>query len=226
MVRSRQKKVLLLNIAGIESRFVLGAEYSPDFLLILKERYNEFNILRASTKKCFIYKGLSNKYAFENFVRHAYSSLILKHDGFLLHASGVISKGRGYIFTGVSGAGKTTAAEASKKNGIILSDEIVALRKIGKSWKLFGTPFMGLMKGYGRNKSVANPKLLFLKQAPKNALRPIPVEKAWGKFLRNVVLFKPEKKIALLTYDFLSSVDNRILEFKKKGFWRVLWAIK
>ena len=219
------RNVLDLNIAGVKSRIIIGPEYTADFVKILKVRYRDFTEKETAAKKCFVYKGLANKYAFENFVRRLYSSLLLKNNGFLLHASGVISKGRGYIFTGVSGAGKTTAAKASKRNGLILSDEIVALRKTGNSWTLFGTPFMGLMKGGGKNRAIKAPKLLFLKQAQKNALKPVSKEKAWGKFLRNIVLFKPEKKIAGLSFDFINSVESRVLEFRKKGFWRILWAI-
>ncbi|MFH1074492.1 MAG: hypothetical protein V1752_05325 [Candidatus Firestonebacteria bacterium] len=222
----KRKQLLNLNIAGVGCSIVLSEKYGPEFMEILKKRYSAFSGKETSAKTSLVYKGLPNKYAFDTFVRLAYSSLLLKHNGFLLHASGVVSRGKGYIFTGISGAGKTTIAEVSKRRGVVLSDEIVAVRKTGKSWKLFGTPFMGLMKGGGKNKAIKNPKLLFLRQASKNALKTITIEKAWEKLLRNVILFKPEKKIAGLSYDFISSVENKILEFKKTGFWRVLWAIR
>jgi len=222
----KRKHILNLNIAGVSCGIVLSENYETVFFKILKERYREFSVKKTAAKIYLVYKGLPNKYAFDTFVRLTYSSLLLKHNGFLLHASGVISRGKGYIFTGISGAGKTTIAEASKRCGIILSDEILAVRKIGKVWKLFGTPFMGLMKGGGNNKVIKKPKLLFLRQSPRNAVKTISIEKAWAKLLRNVILFKPEKKIAGLTYDFISSVESKILEFKKTGFWRVLWRIK
>src|SRR3989339_1780246 len=222
----KRKHILNLNIAGVSCGIVLSENYETVFFKILKERYREFSVKKTAAKIYLVYKGLPNKYAFDTFVRLTYSSLLLKHNGFFLHASGVISRGKGYIFTGISGAGKTTVAEASRKCGVVLSDEIVAVRKVGKSWKLYGTPFMGLMKGGGTNKSAGSPKLLFLKQARENALKPIATERAWAKLLRNVILFKPEKKIAGLSYDFISSVEKNILEFKKTGFWRVLWRIK
>jgi hypothetical protein len=218
--------LLRLRIAGVDSKIFIAREYGPDFLKTLKTRYRYFLVKTSLARKVYVYNGLLNKYAFENFVRRAYSSLLLKNNGFLLHASGVICRGKGYIFTGVSGAGKTTAAEASKKYGVVVSDEIIALRKTGGCWTLFGTPFMGLMKGGGKNKAAVRPRLFFLKQAPKNALKPVLPEKAWPRLLRNVVLFKPGKKIAGLTYSFLCASESRVLFFKKTGFWRTLWSAK
>jgi len=224
--RNRRGFMLKLNIAGVASGFVLSPEYTPAFIKTLKIRYRYFAWKKSLVKKVFIYTGLPNKYAFDTTVRLSYSALLLKHSGFLLHASGVISRGKGYIFTGVSGAGKTTVAEASKRFGVILSDEIIALRKTGNNWTLFGTPFMGLMKGGGTNKAIKNPRVLFLKQSRKNALKDITTEKAWGKFMRNIILFKPERKIAGLSFDFINSVQKNVLEFQKTGFWRTLWAAK
>lgn len=215
-----------LGIAGIGSKIYLSDGYSRVFLKTLKGRYRNFAAKHIPMAAEFYYKGLPNKYAFDSFLRVAYSTLLLRHNGFLLHASGVISRGKGYIFTGVSGAGKTTVAEESKLCGMVLSDEIVAVKKAGGCWKLFGTPFMGLMRGGGKNRSAARPRLLFLKQAKTNVYNPISTEKAWAKLLRNVILFKPEKKIAGLAFDFLHTADKGILKFRKKGFWRVLWDTK
>jgi len=223
---AKKNNLLSLSIAGAGCNIILPAKYGSEFTELLKKRYSAFFGKNTAAKITLVYKGLPNKYAFDTFVRLTYSSLLLKHNGFLLHASGVISKGKGYIFTGISGAGKTTVAEASKRCGAVLSDEIVAVRKTGNVWKLFGTPFMGLMKGGGKNKTAKAPTVFFLKQARENAVRIMPIERAWAKLLRNVILFKPEKKIAGLTYDFIASVESGVLEFKKTGFWRVIWRIK
>src|SRR3989339_1429199 len=173
----KRERMLYLCIAGVGSSIALAEKYQTAFFKILKKRYKEFSLKNTPAKITLVYKGLPNKYAFDTFLRLTYSSLLLKHNGFLLHASGVISKGKGYIFTGISGAGKTTVAEASKRCGAVLSDEIVAVRKTGNVWKLFGTPFMGLMKGGGKNKTAKAPTVFFLKQARENAVRTIPIER-------------------------------------------------
>lgn len=218
------KKHFSIGIAGLNVSFYIDPNKYPRINKVFPVYYKQFPA--KGPVRVVKYSGRDDQYALANYLRKLYSGLLPARKGFLLHASGVISRGKGYIFTGVSGAGKTTVAEASKRYGKVLSDEIVAVRKTGKKWKLYGTPFMGLMKGGGRNKVASNPRLLFLKQAKNNALKSISTEKAWEKFLRNVILFKPEKKIAALSYDFVKTADKNIMEFRKKGFWRVLWAAK
>src|SRR5574341_558769 len=44
----------------------------------------------------------------ENYLRVLYAWLCLEESGIVLHAAGVISEGKGYVFFGPSGNGKTT----------------------------------------------------------------------------------------------------------------------
>jgi hypothetical protein len=64
--------------------------------------------------------------------------------GLHIHALGVVYEGRGLVFCGVSGAGKSTMAELWKKRNVkILSDDRISLRrKNGKVWA-YGTPWHG-----------------------------------------------------------------------------------
>lgn len=59
----------------------------------------------------------------------------------LLHASGVNYKGKGYIFSGVSGNGKTTMAMIWDKAGAkVIHDDRLAIRADGENFKLYNTP--------------------------------------------------------------------------------------
>ncbi len=78
----------------------------------------------------------------ENFLRVVYAWFCLDHDALLLHASGVIRKGRGYVFFGPSGSGKTTITRLSQEH-TILSDDIVVIRKQDDRWRVYGVPFRG-----------------------------------------------------------------------------------
>ena len=60
----------------------------------------------------------------------------------LLHSSGVIHQGNGYLFTGSSGAGKSTIARLSR-NDMVLNDEICLIRPQGEHAIVAGTPFNG-----------------------------------------------------------------------------------
>jgi len=65
------------------------------------------------------------------------------YDALLLHAVGVVIDGRGYVFYGHSGAGKTTVAGLAQSHGEVLSDENVVVRLADEGAVLYSTPFWG-----------------------------------------------------------------------------------
>src|SRR5437773_8348802 len=54
----------------------------------------------------------------------------------------IFRDGKAYIFTGRSGAGKSTVASLSPE-GSVLTDEISLLRREHGMWRAYGTPFWG-----------------------------------------------------------------------------------
>jgi ABC-type multidrug transport system fused ATPase/permease subunit len=72
-------------------------------------------------------------------------SIILRYQGMLIHASGVILKGEGILFCGISGAGKTTLSRLwQQRAGVtVLSDDRVIVRKERKGYVIYGTPWPG-----------------------------------------------------------------------------------
>jgi hypothetical protein len=78
----------------------------------------------------------------ENYLRVAYSWLCIERNGFLLHACGIIRKGKAYVFFGPSESGKTTVAMLSRK-WTILSDDLVIVLRINNQTRAFGVPFRG-----------------------------------------------------------------------------------
>lgn len=79
---------------------------------------------------------------FESFLRIIYSILLLSEKGFLVHSVGLEDRGKGYLFPGSSSSGKTTLARENK-DCRLLSDELVAVRRIKDRFYLFATPFIG-----------------------------------------------------------------------------------
>jgi hypothetical protein len=73
------------------------------------------------------------------------TNLLARGRGVELHACGLIDRdGRGYLFAGHSGAGKTTTAKLWDSAGVsVLSDDRIILRCLdGKVW-MYGTPWHG-----------------------------------------------------------------------------------
>lgn len=80
--------------------------------------------------------------AMENYLRWTIADLALGHDGFVLHAAGVVRDGRAYLFFGPSGAGKSTVVSLSP-GCPTLSDDLVLVSMKSGNWVASTTPFAG-----------------------------------------------------------------------------------
>jgi len=69
---------------------------------------------------------------------------LARANGLLLHASGAVIDGKAFVFAGHSGDGKTTLSRLLAAEGLeLLSDERIALRREGESFRAYGTPWPG-----------------------------------------------------------------------------------
>jgi hypothetical protein len=127
----------------------------------------------------------------ENFLRVAFLHLALAHHGLLLHASGLIRNGRGYVFFGHSGAGKSTIATLAPPGSTLLSDDLVLLRLRNdpfcvtpcQVW-LHGVPFRGEALPAPRpNVGAPLVGLYALRQAPSHSLNRLPAALATARLL-------------------------------------------
>ena len=98
--------------------------------------------VEARQGKCVLKRYMEN-IAIESFLRICYSFLAVIHDGLLLHSAGITRSGKGYIFPGVSGTGKSTIASLATSREWVLSDELVMVRKKEKGYLVYSTPFFG-----------------------------------------------------------------------------------
>jgi hypothetical protein len=59
----------------------------------------------------------------------------------MIHASGINRNGRGYLFSGVSGKGKSTIARLWEESGaMVIHDDRLIIRKTEKGYKMYNTP--------------------------------------------------------------------------------------
>ena len=70
--------------------------------------------------------------------------LLARIGGALLHAAVAVKDGRGWVFTGRSGAGKSTISALLREAGwrILNDDRVVVFRRAGE-WRVAGTPWHG-----------------------------------------------------------------------------------
>lgn len=96
--------------------------------------------------------------------------LTVIHGDILIHASGINNAGHGYLFSGVSGKGKTTMAKLWDKSGAkVIHDDRLILRKTGSGYRMFNTP---VYNNDTPQESVLN-KIFLIEHGKKNELIPV-----------------------------------------------------
>jgi hypothetical protein len=165
-----------------------------------------------------------NEICLDNPICYPLDQLLLMYylayrDGLLVHAAGIELQGRGMVFAGCSGAGKSTWTRLFAAAGVgkLLSDERVVLRRIDDGWQVFGTPWAGTegIAGVGRAPLTG---IFFLKHGERNRLRDLGAGSAMERLLPMVSIpwYDPEVMERMITFakHVLSVVPAYELTFK------------
>jgi hypothetical protein len=174
------------------------------------------------------FHGVRNQFALDSLLRVLLSWKLLGCHGFLLHAATVVRNGKAYIFTGRSGAGKSTVASLSPE-GSVLTDEISLLRRENGMWRAYGTPFWGEFRAAGSNTSAPVAGIFRLLQAAENRVTVLRTVAILRALLPNVLFFSAEAEANRRLLEILSQAATEIsgynLAFRKNStFWEVLPA--
>lgn len=94
--------------------------------------------------------------------------------GIILHSACVTLGGRGFLFAGVSGSGKSTISEIWRQvqGAEVLTDERVIIREVQSDLCAFGTPWHGTSDA-NRNVGAPIEKIFFIKHGKENNVIPI-----------------------------------------------------
>lgn len=204
--------------------WVIQTTFTPDKLQYASYAESGEVDLRQGTG----YLELDPQAGVENFLRVVYAWLCLQHDALLLHAAGVIRQGRGYVFFGPSGAGKTTTARLAAAASEVLSDDLVIIRAHQERYQLYGVPFKGALETVLRPNRVAPLHGLFrLQQNTQHQLRPLPHPMAVAELAASAPFIARESALGaqLLErcYHLARQVPVHQLHFRRDaGFWQVI----
>ncbi len=163
----------------------------------------------------------------ENFLRVLFAWLCLDQQGLLIHASGVISQGKGYVFMGASGSGKTTAARLSLHR-TVLSDDMVIVKKEGERFYLYGVPFQGdFPEAQRTNASAELHRIFALAKDSDHFVSPLGVAEAVARLTACVpfVMSQPAnaQKVIHICEELGKQVPIRELHFRPDArFWEVI----
>jgi hypothetical protein len=130
-----------------------------------------------------------NPYSTDSVLRIVLSALLCRERGFLLHASSVVLDDRAFVFTGLSGAGKTTIASLAPAGAILLTDEISCLRSTPRGWLAHGTPFAGELGTSGERVSAPVAAIFRLEQGGIDRIREMSSAHAVRTLMRNILFF-------------------------------------
>jgi hypothetical protein len=142
----------------------------------------------------------ANPYSIDSVLRIVHSLILAREGGFLLHAASAIRNGRAYLFSGVSGAGKTTISRLAPPDVTLLTDEISYVRFEAGAYRACGTPFAGELARVGENCSAPVAALFFLDKGRENQVEPIDPATALRSLLRNILFFAEDEELVKLIF--------------------------
>jgi hypothetical protein len=167
--------------------------------------------------------------AFENLFRIVASYRLFEQGGLVLHSAALVDDGRGFLFCGRSGAGKTTLCGLARELEIeVLSDELNAVVPTESGYALCAMPFAGDFGGLpipGAPYPLRG--LMGLEHTPEPRLRGCSKAEAVSRIVASCPYINADPQLtdALVrrARDLNSQVPLRILSFAKTtSFWRVL----
>ena len=159
----------------------------------------------------------ANPYSLDAVLRILHSLILAERGGFLLHSASAICEGRAYLFSGVSGAGKTTMTRLAPPDVTLLTDEISYLRPSADGYSAYGTPFAGELAKAGENCQAPVGGLFFLEKGAENEIEAMASPEAVRRLMRNVLFFAHDpalvEKLFTTACHFIETVPIRRLTF-------------
>ena len=118
-------------------------------------------------------------------IRTAFAQVVVFHDGLSVHSSTVVCEGKGYMFLGKSGTGKSTHSRLWMKafpGTWLLNDDNPVIRFVDGVPLVFGTPWSGKTPCY-KNDVKPLKGVVRLTQAPYNKIQKLPPVQAYAAFM-------------------------------------------
>ena len=156
-----------------------------------------------------------NPYSIDSVLRIVHTLVLAEKGGFLLHAASGVRNGRAFLFSGVSGAGKTTISRLAPADVTLLTDEVSYVRPGsrrehageaacatgGQQYYAYGTPFAGELAKVGENTSAPIAALYLLAQGPQNRIDELTPGEATRGLLQNILFFAKDPALVQRVFD-------------------------
>jgi hypothetical protein len=169
----------------------------------------------------------ASPYAIDCVLRIVHTLILARQGGFLVHAASAIRGGKAFLFSGVSGAGKTTISRLAPPDATLLTDEISYVRREGNRYMACGTPFAGELARVGENQTAPLSALFLLEKGLQNSIEPLGPTEAVQRLLRNILFFADDPALVELVFqsacEFASLVPiHRLVFVPDQRVWDII----
>ena len=151
-----------------------------------------------------------NPYSIDTVLRIIHSLVLAEEGGFLLHSASVVRNQRAFLFSGISGAGKTTISRLAPADTVLLTDEISYVRRQSSAFHACGTPFAGELAQPGEDISAPIGAAYLLVQGLENRVDPVKEADAVRALMRNVLFFASDPLLIQRLFETVCEFVTRV----------------
>lgn len=202
---------------------------------VMSEEGNGFEVEFKKDYSCALIKtpaSIESFFDFNFFFKTVVSALFLDEGCFLIHASSLEIDGKGFLFAGKTGSGKSTIAKKLRRKGRVLSDDFALVKRRRGEYYVFSSPFYETEEFKKRRLKVLVERVYFIKQDEKVRVEEVGKEEALLKVVSLILtpLSLPSLNEKNKRYfverawkageEFVSGVDFSLLYFNlEKDLW-------
>lgn len=151
------------------------------------------------TKACLKVNGEDDSFAINNALMLLFAFSSAGHGLLEMHSSVVMNAGKGYLFLGKSGTGKSTHSSLWLKHipgTELLNDDNPILRLMPDGTaRVYGSPWSGKTPCY-KAKDVPVGAVVRIRQAPFNKIERLPIIQAYASLMASASGFRPFQQLA------------------------------
>lgn len=151
------------------------------------------------TRSRLLFVGEDRTFALNNALMLQFAFASARHGILEMHSSVVMNDGKGYLFLGRSGTGKSTHSSLWLKHipgTELLNDDNPVLRLMPDGTaRVYGSPWSGKTPCY-KNKDVSAGAVVRIRQAPFNKIERLSAIQAYASLMASASGFRPFKELA------------------------------
>ncbi|MDD4296606.1 MAG: hypothetical protein PHC69_06575 [Ruminiclostridium sp.] len=146
---------------------------------------------------------------------HPFEGKVLYKGGIVLHGAAIEHNGKGIIFTGISGSGKTTQAHLWQKyrEALIINGDCPLVKINDGVLKVYGTPWCGT-SGEAINRGVSLDAVVLVNQGERDVLKELYGSEAFLALLANVLHSNFDKNSLDLAIENLKGIISKVRVFE------------